>query len=156
MAILQYKENSKQKAAELLISLESEFRTSILPILVKLEYNELYTNEYDCHLQDVINNPPQKNISNHLEKTTDLEKVFRFFHVCSGVRRLDVDLSTLNIMCGYWLCVLNSTEAFLLAKKRPGAQAVTQQQRTHLTEYMSIYWPSVKGWADEFCKAEAE
>ncbi len=62
MAILQYKENSKQKAAELLISLESEFRTSILPILVKLEYNELYTNEYDCHLQDVINKTPPKKI----------------------------------------------------------------------------------------------
>ena len=145
LAVNTYQENSRQKSAELLISLESTFRERILPTLLSLEYAQTYRS-IEKDLQIALGRaefPTCANeVQSHLNTIKEIDSVFRFFHLCTTLRNLRIDQSALDQMLCYWLCVLNATEKKFMAARTKQPQS-EQKPRADLTDYMHQFWPGV-------------
>lgn len=147
-ALFSYSRNSRTNAAEIVIDLEEKY-VALQPILLRLEYQEDFDRDYAPALRKVIAAIAPKVgarsttggdeahaqravlLTAHEGRAIDeLERVFRYFHLCLQIRRLGVDARSLDFLCHYYLRLFR------------------RHDRALVLEYLRAYWPSLGFWAE--------
>lgn len=104
-ALINFQRSNRNKAAEILLTIEKEYATHI-PTLLKVENLTDYRRHFVRALQ-VSTYDAEGPYSNDESKSIDeLEAALRHFFVCSNVRRFAIDGGAIDRLCAWYLRVL--------------------------------------------------
>lgn len=134
-ALRTYREGQRLKAAEILLTMEVEFRI-ILPTYELIENPGVYEDKIKPMLQEVMN--AARLSDEHIKLLADLDRCLRFLHLCSVLNQdLAVEQNALMLAYRHYVGIL----AEMTDKNNT--------ENTDLAAYIEKFYPSLCRWTND-------
>lgn len=138
--LINYDNNRKAKAAEVLLALEVQYRDGVVATLLNLESNEGYT-KYAGALRKVCQSPScvgRANASAYLDggerkALEEIERAMRHLLVARSLAKLGINRDAPDSVYGYYATLVSGEN----------------ERRPELAPYVRMWWPQVASWGEQ-------